>query len=861
MDPQRWRQIESILDTLLDLPAGERDALLERTCRGDPSLRAEVARYLAACEDAEGQLELPSLDGISQELEGDPPPEESGVSSRAPDAPGAGRQDPSPGGVIGAYRILRLLGRGGMGAVYLAERADGAFHRRVALKLVKRGMDSEEILARFQREREILARLQHPNIAHLLDGGITDDGLPYFVMELVEGEPIDQWCDGRALGVEARTRLFLSVCEAVRYAHSTLVVHRDLKPGNILVHEGEARLLDFGIAKLLQEEAGTGATALYGPRLTPAYAAPEQLRGEPASTTVDVYALGVILFELLTGELPHPRDRESAPGIRGVVETDPRVPSEVLQGTDRDDEASIARVAAFRGLTPAILRQRLRGDLDAILLQALAWDPERRYSSVEALVQDLERHLAGLPVQARPDSRWYRASRFVRRNRSLVGVGAVAVLALIGGSVATTTLALLANQERDRRQLEAERATAARDFVVDLFAELDPDLGGSRSTFTRQELIDLGARGLEDLQGQPELRAGVLNTLGQVALNLGDRDRAEEFFREALELLREGPPEPELAASMMGLGEVLRAELRFVQAEEWLAGALELRETLLPQGDPRIAESRAALALALYNQGPGRFEEAEVIYQELLDAGSALPVRVRASALAGFANLRLGQGRYPEAEALYDEAMEVRRTALGGLDPGSARLFWGLGHARRLQGKLDDAEGAYREALGLHTSAYGPHHANVAWGHYNLAGVLEERGELAPAAEAYRLAAELMEELHQPGYLYTAFAWQGVGRVEALRGRSGAAEEGYLRALEGYRLAPADDEAAQAERIAGIHLALGEGRALRGEVEGAERELRIALDLFRGDAQSPEGAARAAAALAALSAVTSPDGS
>ena len=440
-------------------------------------------------------------------------------------------------------------------------------------------------------------------------------------------------------------------------------------------------------------------------------------------------------------------------------------------------------------------------------------------------------------------------------------MGAVAVLPLIGGSVAATTLALLANQERDRRQLEAERATAARDFMVDLFAELDLELGRSRSTFSRQELMDLGARGLEDLQGQPELRAGVLNTLGQVALNLGDRDRAEEFFREALELLREGPPEPELAASMMGLGEVLRAELRFVQAEEWLAGALELRESLLPQGDPRIAESRAALALALYNQGPGRFEEAEVMYQDLLDAGSALPVRVRASALAGFANLRLGQGRYPEAEALYDEAMEVRRMALGGLDPGLARLFWGLGHARRLRGKLDDAEGAYREALALHTSAYGSHHANVAWGHYNLAGVLEEKGELGPAAEAYRLAAGLMEELHQPGYLYTAFAWQGVGRVEALRGRSGASEEGYFRALEGYRLAPADDEAAQAERIAGIHLALGEGRALRGEVEGAERELRIALDLFRGDARSPEGAARAAAALAALSGITSPDGS
>lgn len=838
MDPERWRRIEEVLDSVLDLPPGERAAFLDQRCADDPDLRSDVDRYLSACEEADTGLQLPSFEAITGESE---------LRSR---------DHLVPGDRVGAYRILELLGRGGMGAVYLAERADGTFQRRVAVKVVKRGMDSDEILARFRHEREILARLQHPNIARLLDGGVTRGGLPYFVMELVEGEPIDRWCDARALDVKERLRLFLQVCDAVRYAHGALVVHRDLKPGNILVHEGEAMLLDFGIAKLLQDDSGGDATGLFGRRLTPEYAAPEQVRGEPTSTASDVYALGVVLYQLLTGELPHRFEGSLAEVERVLTRTDPRPPSQVAPEDGTGGDGAAARRAAFRRTTPSLLRQGLRGDLDSIVLRALAREPERRYPSVEALAQDVEHHLAGRPVLARPDSRWYRASKFAQRNRTLVALAGVASLALVGGSVATTMFALVANQERDRRQVEAERATAARDFVVGLFAELDPNLGQGRASFTREELIDLGAQGLEELAEQPELRASVLNTLGQVAFNLGDRERAEEFFREAYGLLDGRSAEPEIAASMMGIGEALRAELRFTDAEEWLVGALRVRESLLPPGDPRIAESRAALALSLYNQGEARFQEAEAMYEDLRASGTRLPARFQAQALGGFGNLRLGQGRFAQAESLYSEAVDLRRGGVGGLDPPGARVLWGLGHTRRLQGKLASAEEAYREALEVHTAAYGPRHADVAWGHYNLAGVLEEQDRLNEAAQAYRGAAELMEELHQPDYAYTAFAWHGVGRVEEARARPEAAEGAYRRALAFYGEQLPEGDQARAGRMANIHLALGRSLGERGEWEVAERELRTALSLFRDEARSPDGVERAALALATLFAAT-----
>lgn len=809
LDTGRWRRVEALLDEVLDLPEPERAGHLERACGGDEALRREVERMLDACARSEGHFDTPPVLGR-------------GIAEAwAEEAGEEARDRLSPGDRLGAYRVVELLGRGGMGAVYLAERADGAFDRRVAVKVVKRGMDTDEILDRFRKEREILARLQHPHIANLLDGGVTAAGLPFLVMELVEGEPIDTWCDRHQLDVEVRLRLFLAVCDAVRYAHRALVVHRDLKPSNILVHDGDVKLLDFGIARLLEERGTQADTRLMDRRVTPEYAAPEQIRGEPPTTSADVYALGVILYELLTGERPYRVEGSLTEVERIVSGVAPRSPSTVAMHDPVTSGGPPEGRARLRAATPSALRKRLRGDLDCIVLRALAKDPARRFGTVEALAEDIERHLEGRTVRARPDSRWYRVSTFVRRNRTAAILAALAAFGLLGGSVATTIFAVQANQERNRGQLEAERAVAARDFVVGLFAELDPDRLQGRTTFTRDELVELGMQNLDELEGQPELQATVLNTLGQVAFNLGDRERAGAFFSRAHGLLSGGATQPEVATSMMGMGEVLRRDLAFQEAEAWFRSALESRRAMLPPGDPRIAEAMVALAFVLYNQGPTHFEEAEAIYEGLASADSTvLSPRSGASVLEGLANIRGGQGRHVEAEDLYLQAIDLRVGGDPDLDPVNGRSHWGLGHARLNQGRVQDALVAYRKALDILENTYGSRHVDVAWAHLNLATALVRAGELDEAAESYARSAAA----NSPDDLYTAVAWQGLAVVEQQRGRLMVADSAWLRAIEIYGAHPgASDEEASAR------LALARSRVGRKAYDEAEPLLREVL--------------------------------
>jgi serine/threonine-protein kinase len=371
--------VERILDLALELAPEERAALLDGACAGDPELRAEVEAILAGA-DAPVFFESPAIAFADPLLESEP--------------------EALDGAVVGPYRLIRELGHGGMGIVYLAERADGQFEQRVALKLIRRGMDSDEILRRFIAERQVLARLSHAHIARLLDGGVTAEGQPWFAMEYVAGLPLDRSCEERGLDITERLALFGKVCEAVQYAHRNLVVHRDLKPSNILVTAaGDIKLLDFGIAKALSTDPADETVTRAEQRLmTPEYAAPEQLRGELVTTATDVYALGAILYLLLTGRSAHqlagrtPTERE-----RVICEVEPELPSLAVRGTPRDR-----------------LRRRLAGDLDTIVLKALRKEPSRRYASVDAMIEDLDRHRTGLPVRARPDSVTYRARKCPR---------------------------------------------------------------------------------------------------------------------------------------------------------------------------------------------------------------------------------------------------------------------------------------------------------------------------------------------------------------------------------------------------------------------------------------------------------------
>ncbi|MFQ5572464.1 MAG: serine/threonine protein kinase, partial [Rhodothermales bacterium] len=458
---EHWPLIDDLFAAALDHPPEERTAFIDRACTGNPALRDELESLLRAYHASEHYLEAIDADRARALIEsvGELVCEEQR---------------------IGPYQVVRELGRGGMGAVFLAERADGQFEQQVALKLIKRGMDSDAILRRFLRERQILAHLRHENIARLLDGGVSDEDRPYFAMEYIDGLPLPDYCDTHRLDVEARLRLFQDVCRAVQYAHRSLIVHRDLKPSNMLVTEdGTVKLLDFGIAKLLDPEAQSGATALTEAGLramTPEYAAPEQVRGEPVTTATDVYTLGVVLYELLTGHRPYQFERREPKAIARVInDVEPELPSTAvrretdIQHTDGTTETvTPLSVSRARSTQPDRLRRRLSGDLDTVVLKALRKEPERRYASAEAFVEDIRRHLAGLPVLAQKDTLAYRASKFVRRHT----VGVVFATAL--GLLTLGSAVVMALQQAETMR-EAAKAEEVKSFVMSLFEMSDPD--------------------------------------------------------------------------------------------------------------------------------------------------------------------------------------------------------------------------------------------------------------------------------------------------------------------------------------------------------------------------------------------------
>ncbi|MEO7795025.1 MAG: serine/threonine-protein kinase, partial [Thermoanaerobaculia bacterium] len=485
---QPW---ESLFDELVEESADVRSERLAEIASGDPELARFLAQLLAADSTEEAQVGMPLLARapmfVAQALESgvallDAQAEVAGAAASAPgtpDTPGTPEME-----TIGPYRLVRCLGEGGMGEVFLAERSDGEFEQRVALKRIRAGLDSEAIAERFLRERQILARLDHPGIAHLLDGGSTDEGEPYFVLEHVEGLPITVWCEQCTAPLDMRLRLMIEVAEAVDAAHRQLVVHRDLKPTNILVTaSGRVKLLDFGIAKLLQPEAfDERQTQVGGQPLTPAYAAPEQILGEAVTTATDVYSMGALLFELLTGRPPFDRSGRPLPAlVRSVDSETLERPSVVAAGADAGEPER----ETLRGFAP-----RLEGDLDSIVLKALNRDPTRRYPSAAALGDDLRRFLSGRPVKARPDSAGYRLRKFIGRHSLGVAAGIVALAAVIAG------IGVVFWQNGVARD-EARRAERVKSFLIELFREADPSqtLG---ETITAREILAKGAQRLEE---------------------------------------------------------------------------------------------------------------------------------------------------------------------------------------------------------------------------------------------------------------------------------------------------------------------------------------------------------------------------
>jgi serine/threonine-protein kinase len=682
----------------------------------------------------------------------------------------------APGEVIGHWRIVGELGRGGMGAVFLAERADGAFEKQAALKIVKRGMDTDEILRRFEHERQILARLEHQNIAGLFDGGATDDGqLPYFVMELAQGDPIDEYCDTHRLSIRERLEMFRTVCDAVQYAHRNLVVHRDLKPGNILVVDGQVKLLDFGIAKLLATDGASvvgGVTQAYSQRLTPQYAAPEQVIGHVTTTATDVYSLGVILYELLCGHPPYAVEATSLLEVERVVCHEiPRAPSTTVA---RNAGASQA-IADQRAVARDALIGQLHGDLDAICLKALRKEPGDRYDSAAALSADIQRHVTGIPVLARPQTRRYRIQKFVQRNRGLVGLACAVVGALVIGLVATLWQAGEAERQRGLAELQAQRASAARDYLINVFAELDPDRLQGRTEFTAQEVVEFGFENLASLETQPTILASVLNALAQIVFNVGQRERADSLFREAYVILAGAGDNPDLAISMMGIGEAWRLRLQYDSAEMWFRRARDIRRAL---GDARLAETDQALAFALYNIAAAQSEstrqasllaEAEQLNLDVVRAAS-VTAQVWVRAMQGLGDVASLTHRPDTAVVRYRRALERGEHDLNVNHPDNARTRWGLADALLQLGDIDGAERQYRDAIDIMNVVYGPRHQETAVAHYNLAQFLDETGRSADAAPHYRRATEIAAGAGQELHRWNAMAWIGLTNAYIAQG-------------------------------------------------------------------------------------------
>ncbi len=790
MNVDREKQIMALYERALTLPEGERAAFLRENCGEDEKLQEEVRALL-------GQ-DLEKVDFLSNP-----------IATGLPPLP--------KGSAIDRYRILRELGRGGMGQVYLAEQ-EAPFRHRVAIKIMSHGLDTPTLIPRFENERQILADLNHPNIARLFDGGTLEDGRPYFVMEYVEGEPIHDYCNSRQLALEARLKLFQKVCSAVHFAHQNLVVHRDLKPQNILVTEdGEPKLLDFGIAKLLQPKPSqTSTLTTMGARpMTLAYASPEQILGKPVTTASDVYSLGVLLYEILTGARPYRIQSGDWEEIQRVIcEQDPLRPS--LAGAEADSVEQIS------SRPPAPRRpQTLAGEIDEIVLMSLRKEPERRYASAAQLSEDITRFLGGFPVIARKDRFGYFAKKFIYRHRFGAAVAAIGFLLSIGFSF---SMAFQQNQIKRQRD-KAERIS---NFLTEIFNNYDPYKTDGETVTVETLLNQASAQIDRELKEEPEVRAGMNLTLAKVYTNIGSYEKAlplyeetlaiqqdlfgddhrelgdtlyslgkyylataeyakaETFFTRALDIRGKnlGKGHAKTAAVMHDLGQVRIYQGRFEEAKDWIQQAVNVQQNL--KGESLgLASSLNDLAIVYYNQA--RFPETESLYSRALDLqekelGPDHPTL--AETLNNLAQLYKTLTRYDEAVPLHQRALSIRRQAFGDNHREVAHSLNNLGTLYTLQQRYDEAEPLLRQALSIKEAALGPQHPEVAISLNYLAELFVHQQKYEEADRLFRRNLAIVERVYGSEHPEIAYPLHNLANLHKIQGNYPQAESQYLAALE-----------------------------------------------------------------------------
>lgn len=784
MTPERYQQVKALFYAAQELQPQARADLLLESCDGDAELRGAVEELLASAGKVEAFIEKPAYAVIARSLADDASP----LSVE--------------GKRIGAYVVVSKLGEGGMGAVYLAQRADDVYQKQVAIKLIRRSFDNADLLRRFYNERQILAQLDHPNIARLLDGGTTEDGIPYYVMDYVEGRPLLDYCDENSLSKDERLKLFRTVCSAVQHAHQNLIIHRDLKPNNILVtRDGTPKLLDFGIAKVFHANTDgqvAEATVTELRVMTPEYASPEQITGQHVTTASDVYSLGVILYQLLTGQRPyHFRSHLPQDIAKAICETEPERPSQAVSNLEvQTSKSKDNRKSAIRN--PKLLR----GDLDNIVLMALRKEPPRRYGTVEQFSEDIRRHLDGLPVIARRDTFGYRTGKFVKRNRYAVTAAAVVVLLLLAGVVGIIRQNRIATAERDRAQKEKVKAERINKFFQDMLARANaswyaPGSGKKQDVTVIDALNEASAKIENELNDEPEVKAEILTTIGDTYGGLGRSDLSERPFELALNLRR----------GLFGNNHIKVAESLY-----YLAGPKSLS---------------------------GKYAEAEGLYKQALDIqrqrpneGNNLPYM-----LLDYGSLLKGKGDNDAARDHFREALAIfqQRNGPDHLTVGVALEY--LAHINEARGDVDKAEAEYREAIRLFGNA---ENTTLARMHVRLGLILVTKKSYSEAELQLRRALEISLLSYDQNHWNAVSVKMHLANLACLRGECARAKTELENILAEQKNYLSEDS----RELHSVTYYMGIVLTLNGEPKRGENYLRESLRIYEQLSQkSPRGAA------------------
>jgi serine/threonine-protein kinase len=825
-------QVTTIVAHARGLSTRDRGEYVRRACGADETLLSHVLQALGDALGDKAAQEQGFWDDVA-----------AGENSRAP------LVESLDGQVLGRYRIVRKLGSGGMGDVYLAERADDEYQQRVALKIVRGGLFSPQIQSRLRMERQILATLQHPNIARLLDGGRAPDGTPYLVMEYIDGEPIDAYCDRRRLSVAERLQLLRTICGAVHYAHQNLIVHRDLKPNNILITpDGVPKLLDFGIAKLLdsRHSAHTLAVTHFEYRvMTPAHASPEQVRGDVITTASDIYVLGVLMYEMLCGKRPFRLVGTSLTDMERIIcEQEALPPSAMVARIMAETPEVMADLASHRSTTPARLRKQLSGDLDNIVGMSMRKDPERRYASAEQLAADLEHHLHGQPVLATSDTWLYRTRKFIRRHALSVTAGVAVVLMLAAFSAVTYIQAQKIAEERDVATAERTRAEQISSFLVELFELSDPSRSRGNQV-TAREMLDIGARRIRfGLGDQPETRATLLGTIGRVYGSMGLHESSVELLQDALNsrIRIHGERHAEVALARAALGTALceRGQLDACAAQ--LDTALALQKELL--GEDAVAVAPTLLAHGRLAQLRGDLDRAERYFNDSLaiyrhhgeDRTSAA-----ASVMNELAGLYTYRNDFERAATLFRAALDIDRQALGNDHPQVGIHVLNLAFTSQSLGKLDEAAALYTESLQILGKVLGETHPMTLDASANYGRFLHRRGDLARAEEVLVRVVDLDRKARGDQHPYVGHDLVNLGLVRVDAGNPARAQEDFKTALAIYGATLPADHPFAASALSG----LGRAQLEQGRLKEAEQTLRQASQIATKSlaADSPQLAA------------------